>query len=250
MTQNQTADSVGLSRRSVLKAGALAPLCAGAVAPAAAWRTSAPSHPVAAGWAGLRQPGSLPYPKRPEGTDTLPQIDHIIVMMMENHSYDNRLGMLRRFGADGFRLDRSGNPVATPVPGRAHPACVPDADHVPVAGPSRTGLGGQPHPVQRRPQRRLRAVASGPVAMGYWQPEDQPFYASLASIFPLADRYFASVPGQTFPNRRFLMAATSFGRSTTLPNTDHVPTQRHHLRPARRARHHLEDYLRPGQRPD
>ena len=29
------------------------------------------------------------------GTDLLPEIEHIVVLMMENHSYDNYLGMLR-----------------------------------------------------------------------------------------------------------------------------------------------------------
>ena len=53
--------------------------------------------------------------------------------------------------------------------------------------------------------------ASGAVAMGYWQKADQPFYYSLASAFPIADRYFCSVLGQTYPNRRYLMAATSLG---------------------------------------
>ena len=45
--------------------------------------------------AGLRrQPGSLPYPDLPAGTNTIPNIAHIVVLMMENHSYDNKLGML------------------------------------------------------------------------------------------------------------------------------------------------------------
>src|SRR5262250_3188941 len=41
-----------------------------------------------------RQPGSRPYPDLPAGTDTIPKIEHIVVLMMENHSYDNKLGML------------------------------------------------------------------------------------------------------------------------------------------------------------
>jgi phospholipase C len=47
------------------------------------------------------------------GTDTIPQIQYIVVAMMENHSYDNRLGMLHRRGADGFGLGRNGLPTAT-----------------------------------------------------------------------------------------------------------------------------------------
>jgi phospholipase C len=66
--------------------------------------------------------------------------------------------------------------------------------------------------------------ASGAVAMGYWQHADTPFYYSLASVFPIADRYFASVLGQTFPNRRYLMSATSLGMvNDTIPNPFHYP---------------------------
>jgi phospholipase C len=52
---------------------------------------------------------------------------------------------------------------------------------------------------------------SGGVAMGYWTQEDIPFTYSLASSFPLADRWFCSVLGQTDPNRRYLIAGTSGG---------------------------------------
>jgi phospholipase C len=49
------------------------------------------------------------------------------------------------------------------------------------------------------------------VAMGYWDAEDLPFYAGLAQTFPLADRWYCSLLGPTFPNRRFLIAATANG---------------------------------------
>jgi phospholipase C len=42
----------------------------------------------ARGMAGL-QPGQRPEPSLPAGTNRLPQIEHIVVLMMENHSYDN-----------------------------------------------------------------------------------------------------------------------------------------------------------------
>src|SRR5260221_11335831 len=64
--------------------------------------------------AGLRrQPGSLPYPDLPAGTNTIPNIAHIVVLMIENHSYDNKLGMLSRLGADGFQMGPQGTPTAT-----------------------------------------------------------------------------------------------------------------------------------------
>jgi phospholipase C len=56
-----------------------------------------------------RRKDKLPFPRLPEGTDTLPQVDHVLVLMMENHSYDNYLGMLGRGRrqqprGDGFTL--------------------------------------------------------------------------------------------------------------------------------------------------
>jgi len=106
----------GATRRGLLTAG----LTAGAVLGAGGWRTagglagqpaSAPARlptrrPV------LRKPGSLPYPRLRAGTDMIPQIKHIVVLMMENHSYDNHLGMLGRAGADGFALGSNGLPLA------------------------------------------------------------------------------------------------------------------------------------------
>ncbi|MGN6795590.1 MAG: alkaline phosphatase family protein, partial [Streptosporangiaceae bacterium] len=67
-------------------------------------------------------------------------------------------------------------------------------------------------------------TSGGPVAMGYWQREDLPFYYSLASVFPVADRYFCSLLGPTFPNRRYLMAATSIGMiNDTVPGPTAYP---------------------------
>jgi phospholipase C len=52
---------------------------------------------------------------------------------------------------------------------------------------------------------------SGPVAMGYFDGDDIPFYYGLASTFPVCDRWFGSCLAQTFPNRRYLLAGTSLG---------------------------------------
>ena len=196
-----------MKRRGVLKG-----LAAAAAAPVVAAAPAARALAGSAVGAALREPGSLPYPNRKAGTDTIPQIEHIVVLMMENHSYDSKLGMLRRPGADGFTLGANGKPTASnPYPGGAkiqhafrmpttcqlsgHPSQTWDASHTAYHGGKNDGF----------------VAASGAAAMGYWQRADQPFYYSLASIFPIADRYFASVLGQTFPNRRYLMAGTSLG---------------------------------------
>src|SRR6516165_1532354 len=51
--------------------------------------------------------------------------------------------------------------------------------------------------------------------MAFYNQNEIPFYYDLAQKFALNDRYFASVLGPTFPNRSYLMAATSFGHLTT-----------------------------------
>jgi phospholipase C len=173
----------------------------------------------------LRRPGSLPYPGLRAGTDTIPQIKHIVVLMMENHSYDNHLGMLGRAGADGFALGSSGLPLAV------NPYADGRLQHA-FRMPTTCQLSG--HPSQSWADSHIQLdggkldgfvkSGSGPVAMGYWERADLPFYYSMASVFPIADRYFCSVLGQTFPNRRYLMAATSLGMvNDTVPDPFEYP---------------------------
>ena len=63
----------------------------------------------------LRGPNSLPDAARAAGVaDPALQFDHVVVVMMENHSFDNYLGMLAQRGqpaADGFSFDSSGQPL-------------------------------------------------------------------------------------------------------------------------------------------
>jgi phospholipase C len=213
----------GLSRRDALQAGLAAAAGVGA-AGLASTSVAACSSPAPPGR--IRQPGSLPYPNRPRGTDTIPQVEHMIVLMMENHSYDNKLGMLRRPGADGFRLGLGGFPRAT------NPYANGDIQHA-FRMPTTCQLSGKPSQIWTDSHTQFAGgrndgfvvSGSGPVAMGYWEGADQPFYYSLARTFPIADRYFSSVLGRTFPNRRYLISATSLGmiNDTLLAVTDYPP---------------------------
>ena len=56
--------------------------------------------------------------------------------------------------------------------------------------------------------------------MAFYNQDQIPFYYDLAQKFAISDRYFSSLLGPTFPNRSYLMAATSFGHLTT---SDIVP---------------------------
>ena len=53
--------------------------------------------------------------------------------------------------------------------------------------------------------------------MAYWTGADLPFYYGLAETFPVADRWFCSCLGPTFPNRRFLISGTAHGLIDDLP---------------------------------
>ena len=58
---------------------------------------------------------------------------------------------------------------------------------------------------------------TGSRAMGYYDQRTLPFYYGIANEFSIADRYFASVPGPTFPNRFYLLTGTSFGHISNDP---------------------------------
>ncbi len=192
-----------LTRRVVLAAGlggvggALLAACG---APAAAPRRVVRAVPL----------GVPPNRRAPVGSDQLPQVDHIVVVMLENHSYDNILGTLGR--GDGLPRGADGAPDATNPDGHGE---LVRSFHMPTpcqlhGKPSQTWNASH----QQYDRGRLQGFvesASGPVSMGYWTGADLPFTHSLASTFPIADRYFCSVLAQTFPNRRYLISGTSFG---------------------------------------
>ena len=214
--------SRNLSRRALLAgtAGAVAvtltePLVQGAFGgPAQAATTAA-----------LRTPGSLPFPSLPAGTDTMAGVEQIVILMMENHSYDNFFGMLGRGSGekprgDGFTIGTDGLPTATnPYPdGRIQKAFrMPTTCQLP-GRPSQEWSashhaynGGRNDGFVSTPISPATTEIVGGVAMGYWTGEDLPFTYGLAKTFPIGDRWFCSVLGQTDPNRRYLIAATSAG---------------------------------------
>ena len=151
-------------------------------------------------------------PSLPPGTDRIPKIRHIVVLMMENHSFDNYLGTLGR--GDGLP---SPPPVnrrrdGTAVPSH-HLATTKQLEHV----PSQSWRSSHRQFNQGRNDGFVASIeelfpgADVTVGMGYWTAQDIPFYAGLARTFPLADHWFCSCLGPTFPNRRFLIAATAHG---------------------------------------
>ena len=52
---------------------------------------------------------------------------------------------------------------------------------------------------------------TGKRAMGYYDQNDMPFYYFMATNFAMSDRFFSPVPTRTTPNRMYWLAATSQG---------------------------------------
>ena len=162
----------------------------------------------------LLPPGSRPHPHLPAGTDTLPQIEHIVVLMMENHSFDDHLGTLGR--GDGLTPGADGRPVNyNPDPSGGY---VRSFHNPNTCGESDSGITqswNASHTCWDGGTNMGFVKGCGGAAMGYWEGDDLPFYHSMARVFPIGDRYFSSVMAQTYPNRRFLIAGTALGNIST-----------------------------------
>jgi phospholipase C len=168
--------------------------------------------------------GTRPRPDLPPGSDLIPKVKHIVVLMQENHSYDNYLGTLAGRG-DGLPLGPDGSPAVTNVlpngqrvtarhltstrqsPG--NPTQAWHASHLQYADGACDGFASSV----------FTTVPDGDptIPLGYWTEADLPFYHGLATTFPVADRWFSSCLGPTFPNRRFLISGTAHGLIDDLP---------------------------------
>jgi phospholipase C len=168
-----------------------------------------------------------PRPHEEPGSDGLAKIEHIVILMMENHSYDNYLGMLAGRG-DGFMLGPDGLPTQTNPSGDGD-AVVP-LRHLPQTlqvkhSPTQSWAAGHRQWHEGRCDGFVTSVKDTvdepgidpTLPMGYWTETDLPFYYGLAKTFPLAARWFCSCLGPTFPNRRFLIAGTANGLIDDLP---------------------------------
>ena len=230
-----------VSRRQVLQSGAAGAAAAAVLSqasPASASKTFVPLSKPA---------GPRPNPKAPIGADQIPKIKHVVIVMMENQSYDGVLGMLNRPGTStphGAGLTRGATPTArakntnpsslqkgAPLAQSFAMPTTAQMDSYPwqTWDATWTQFLGSPT-AQSFPKSPAAAnqgfvvSQSGPVSMGYFTPTQLPFISSMAQTFPVADHWFCSAPAQTYPNRMFMMAGTSLGlTTTTLPSINLMP---------------------------
>jgi phospholipase C len=159
----------------------------------------------------------------PTGLDSL---RHIVVLMMENRSFDHMLGSLKAVDGriDGV-TDQLSNPDTTGAPVKPQPLAEfqgqldPDPDHHFPAVDLQI-FGGDTSPT-RVPNmqgfvksyfNQQRDVGHSQKIMYYFQQKDLPVLTKLALEFAVFNRWFASIPGPTICNRAFAHYGTSFGK--------------------------------------
>lgn len=153
----------------------------------------------------------------------LNDIDHFIILMQENRSFDHYFGTLR--GVRGFD-----DPSALSLPTGRSVFYQPDSQnadgyelpfHLDTAQTSAQRLRDLSH--EWGPQHdsfnggkmdgwlaahRKADGTSGPLTMGYFTRADLPFYHALADAFTICDGYHCSILGPTYPNRLYYMTAS------------------------------------------
>jgi phospholipase C len=138
-------------------------------------------------------------------------VEHIVVVMMENRSFDHFFGWIKN--ADGRQagltfLDTNGIPHSTHHLAGDFIGCGhPDPDH--------SYAGGRIQFNNRRMDGFLTDTHNDDYALGYYKRLDRPFYNSLANLYTVCDRYFCSFLGPTFPNRMFSHSAQTDRLSNT-----------------------------------
>ena len=163
--------------------------------------------------------GSVTSPPVLAACSKLTDIEHVVILIQENRSFDHYFGSYR--GVRGFSdqsmafhqpdpANTANSPVGALLPfhldtSTTNAACTHDITHEWVPQHQSWDNGSMDGFVTSRlPINSNDAVLS----MGYYTRADIPYYYALADGFTICDSYFCSVMGPTDPNRLYTMAAS------------------------------------------
>ena len=152
----------------------------------------------------IRQALALPASGR---TGTIKDVEHVVILMQENRSFDHYFGTLR--GVRGYGDPRtpllpSGKPVWF-QPSSTHADGYVAPFHMDTAQTKAQCLESLDHSWKGSQDRWKNndawIGAKGPMTMGHFTRGDIPFYHALADAFTICDAYHCSIFGPTNPNR-------------------------------------------------
>lgn len=145
-------------------------------------------------------------------TGTLQDVQHVVILMQENRSFNHYFGTLR--GVRGY-----GDQRTIPLPGGKSVWQQPTADgkssvlpfHLDTRTTSSQCLSDIDHSWKGDAWKNYDAWVrtKGEFCMGHFIRADLPFYYALADAFTICDAYYCSHHGPTNPNRMHLFTGTS-----------------------------------------
>lgn len=161
----------------------------------------------------------LPRPA-PQELPTLPDprtcgIDHIVVVMMENRSFDHLLGWVP--GAEGRQAGLSYTDAAGDLRATHDMGAVGDFQGCGRADPGHSFLDGRRHVNGGAMDGFLHTADPGDTfPIGYYTGEHLPFYAGAAAHFTICDHYHSGILSSTYPNRIYMHCGQTDRTSNTM----------------------------------
>src|SRR6266702_3030043 len=159
--------------------------------------------------------------KDPPG-GSLRDIEHIVILMQENRSFDHYFGTMpgvRGFADPAAITLPDGSPVfRQPHPGHAQGYLTPFRLDTKTTSAQATPGTDHSWPTQHQAWNNGKmdqwVQAKGPFTMGYFTQADIPFQWALARAFTVCDNYHCSVLGPTNPNRLYMWTGMIDPRGT------------------------------------
>ena len=143
------------------------------------------------------------------GTGTIQDVQHVVILMQENRSFDHYFGTLRgvrgfsdpnilvfQNGSSDLFQPNGGTNFVLPFP--VTRSNIDDVDHSEGGGLGAWNRGWWNDWVPDK----------GPGTMAYYTRTNLPFYYALADAYTICDANFCSFMGPTFPNRIYLFTGT------------------------------------------
>ena len=163
------------------------------------------------------QPGDLATTTIGAGVPPIP-LKHVVVLMMENRSFDHYFAGLDPNKAD-VKTDGTNPDPSQRDPVSQFAKSIPQSRKQVLCEGSPNHEWGPSHLQYNDGKMDGFVAASNPNGarvMEYYTEDDLPFYYWLARTFAISDRNFGSLLGPTWPNRLFLIAGTSCGWAEAL----------------------------------